>query len=201
MQRLRLRRQSVAPHALPNEEQIYADATGALKKRSPDGTISDVGGESPGGGSQPLRVVTLDVAFDTPGLVIPASGPAGIKVCDVADYEAFMLVQSDVIMGALVSEAWDGNSPRLNFVTGADRGNLPGTPPVPFNYVGNLSSADNDGSTGATGVFTSSMSLNLETFYFHPAGELYVYVDDESGADPVSTQGAARLVAVLMDWS
>ena len=155
---------------------------------------------TPGGGSQPWRVVTMDVDFDTAGLVIPASGPAGIKVCDVAAYEALALTPPDTLMGILVFEAWDGNSPTLRFCTTAGRGNMPGTPPTPFEKVGALSLADTDDSV--TGAFRSNMSLDQAAlFYFPTATSLYVYVDDENGADPVSTQGSGRLAFVLLDFS
>ncbi len=149
------------------------------------------------GGSQPFRVVTLDVAFDTPGLIIPASGPAGIKLTDVVDFEALVGgAASDVLFPMLVFTEWDGSTPQINLTTTAGRGNLPGTPPTPFQTM-TLDSPDVDDSS--SGAFQSAANVGAKAlFYFTPATSLYAYVDDGAGADPESAQGSGRIVLLLM---
>lgn len=150
-----------------------------------------------GGGSQPFRVVTLDIAFNTPGLVIPESGPAGVKICDLAEFEALLNAGPDVLMNLRVFAAWDGTDPTLQLTTTAGRGDLPGTPPAPFTKMYTLDNPDVD-DTG-TGAFTSALNLQFDAlFYFTPATSLYAYIDDGSGGDPASTEGAGQIVIVVM---
>ncbi len=159
--------------------------------------VEEEGG--PNGGSQPVRVVTMDVAFDTPGLVIPESGPAGIHVADLAAYEGIAFTGPDTYMGILVFDVWDGSNPNLRFCTAAGRGDLPGTLPTPFQMCGGLDLADNELTPG---VFGSAINLDYSGMtYVKVPTAVYAYVDDGSGGNPGATQGSGRIMLVITDCS
>lgn len=142
------------------------------------------------GGSQPFRVETLEIAFNTPGLVIDATGAQGFHVCDVAAGERIVMIQADAVMPVDIDTAWNGSTPRLCLCTTAGRGNMPGTPPTPFQFQ-NIDLVDVD-DTG-TGAFVSQANIDIETARFKEATSIYAYVDDGSAGDPGSSQGAGRI--------
>ena len=130
-----------------------------------------------------IDLVTVNLAYNTPGLKIPASGPAGILFATLAPGD-HIPYQPDLIY---CTTAWNGSgSPSLNWCSLAGRGNLPGTAPTSQSAQGITSIS----SPSPAGLVSSSSLFSGGPYVCVAAATVYLYVDDGSGADPGATSGA-----------
>lgn len=193
---LRLRRQGHAPKALDGTETLYADADGTLKHQAPDGTVTDVGAGGESGGSQPVFFEHHDFAFDDVGL------NAGIAFytpsADVYVYDAWFVPQGSPPS----SDNWDGTTPladvgdaSTNFGFFADGGGSPSTADM------TQTGTQTGGVFIPPGVWNLRGTASLTLPLFVSAGTaISVWVSQNGqagGADPGSSQGAARVVLML----
>lgn len=173
-----------------NTVSLFVNDAGVLSQIDDEGTITTVGGDS-----QTFEHVVFPIAYNTPGIIIPASGPAGVKVCDLAPGDVLLTQLSQKVS---VTTAWNGTTPQLNVCVTQDRGNLPGTPPTAEGHAD--ATAVDSGVTPSGPYKINSFGAQWSTF-FDPSDPdivvastaLYVYIDDGAGGDPGSTQGQGAI--------
>lgn len=173
---LRLRRQSHPPRALDQTDAIYSDASGNLKKIDEAGNVVDVGADD---GSHPFRLHRVAITWETPALVpITLYTPTPGEVIDFSN------------SWFIVSEAFNGESPAINF-TDSDIASSNGSAP--------LSTSDSTLFWGfrAASELGGVTSLNGPVRVDDSTVPMIGIIDDSSGGDPGSTAGAAEIVFVI----
>ncbi len=134
--------------------------------------------DSSSGGSQPFRVVNVPIAFDTPGLVL-----TGIEIYTPAVDD---VIPPYITCMPFIKTAWDGTTPVLHLGT---VGGLSSFDTLLGSFPADLTAADN-----AEMGTTLAVPQNNQGFgtpqRFTATTPVTLMVDDGSGGDPGSAQGA-----------
>ncbi len=164
-------------------------------------TITDPTGPtvdlSVSGGSQTWKIVRVPIAFDTAGLVADAGGAStGIVVWTPLEGETLYANLSYLS----VTEAWDGETPTINWtltdLTGAITSGSLATANYPqTNWEAMLTDTSmSDSGSAEQALF----GFGYPSLVIADPAPLRAVVDDGSGGDPESQQGAGELVLVLL---
>lgn len=137
-----------------------------------------------GGGSQTFEKVELDIAHNTPGLVI-----TGVEVTT--------LEAGDIVLGTgasfvSITEAWNGTTPTILLGIDATTASI---------GAGSLSAMDGGTGSGSPQEILWPALTDPNTIFNAPgafrcgtACTIYATVSDGSGGDPESNQGAGKIV-------
>lgn len=182
---------------MPNPYPARWDELDGTARLEGEVTFTNPANQPGNGGTQPVEVVRLTVTPATSGLLIPASGPAGIELASLNEGDIVLNTGIGICAGFNLTP-WDGSTPSLQTViSNANRGDLPGTPPTPLANVDltlNPTSYLTDGVATAGSPFGGTGLHELVT----GPSTLYVYLDDGSGGDPGSTTGETLLTVVIL---
>lgn len=169
---------------LPYDGDLQAAAVGSR-------AIAGAAGGGGGGGPQPMIVLRMPIAFDTPGIIVEDGG-IDIVTADYPDGYTTSIGDLIAVGGGATTQVWNGTDPACwVYLAGDDYATQH------FEQPPNIAQGDSaNGGGGSVQVRNPPLAnsyLNRAT----AAAKLRVVIDDQAGGDPESSQGLGEVIIFI----